>query len=131
MATSSEPAAPSLDVETYIANYTGVTRLKRLAFIAANGPTLKADALRLALDEVKRTINTGMYTELITIADGTPRDDAWAESVDRKATQMLEKLEADLVSHKTSLVKESIRVRISLPCPRRLAPSDNTPTDRH
>jgi len=38
-----------------------------------------------------------------------PRDLAWAEQVDRKATQRLEKLEADLNLHKTSLVKESIR----------------------
>jgi len=104
-------AVCTLDVETYITNYTGVTRLKRLAFIAANSPSLKAEALRTALDEVKRTTNTALYLELVALGDGqTTRDDAWVESVDRKAAQTLEKLEADLQTHKTSLFKESIRM---------------------
>jgi len=105
-----EAAVSTLDVESYISNYTGVTRLKRLAFIAANSPTLKAEALRIALDEVKRTTNTQLYLEIVQLCDAAVRDDAWVETVDRKAQQTLEKLEADLAAHKTSLVKESIRM---------------------
>ncbi|KAL1498555.1 hypothetical protein AB1Y20_013874 [Prymnesium parvum] len=106
------PLAPSLDVETYISNYSGVTRLKRLAFIAAKSTALKADALRMALEEVKRTTNTSLYLELAGLAEpaGAAREDAWVEEVDRRAAHTLEKLEAGLAAHKSSLVKESIRM---------------------
>ena len=43
MATSS--AASTMDLESYLTNYTGVTRLKRLAFVASASPALKAEAL--------------------------------------------------------------------------------------
>jgi len=42
---------------------------------------------------------------------GTPVDNAWVESTDRKAQLQLEKLEQDLNGFKTNLVKENIRVR--------------------
>ena len=105
----------TLDLDTYLSNYTGVTRIKRLAFIASVSPTHRADALRMAVSEVKRTTNTGLLHELVSLSgagdEAIPRDDAWIEQVDRKASQKLDKLEADLNNHKTSLVKESIRVR--------------------
>ena len=105
----------SFDVEAYIGNYQGFTRLKRMAFIASHNSTLKPDVLRVAIDEVRKTTNTALYLELITMAADTPgasaRDDAWVEAEDKRASQRLEKLENDLSQHKTSLVKESIRVR--------------------
>jgi COP9 signalosome complex subunit 1 len=113
-------AEPStLDLETYIANYQGVTRIKRLAFIATSSPNHKADALRMAMSEVKRSTNTALFLELVALSgdDGiVQRDDAWVEQVDRKAAQRLDKLENDLNQHKTTLVKESIRV-----CPHTLS----------
>ena len=106
-------AASTLDLDSYMVAYTGVTRVRRLAFIAATSPTHKQDALRMASAEVKRTTNSILFVELLQLSGddgGLARDDAWVESVDRKATQRLEKLEADLNQHKTSLVKESIRM---------------------
>ena len=38
-------------------------------------------------------------------------DQAWIDSVDKKATSTLEKLEIELNGHKANLIKESIRVR--------------------
>ena len=71
----------SFDVEAYIGNYQGFTRLKRMAFIASQNSTLKPDVLRVAIDEVRKTTNTALYLELITMAADTPgasaRDDAW------------------------------------------------------
>lgn len=68
----------------------------------------------MGLDAVMQTTNTAMYSELMAIAQegggAFKRDDSWVESVDRKAAQALDKLEADLTTHKTSLVKESIRM---------------------
>jgi len=100
----------SLDLDAYIANYSGYTRLKRLSFIAQHDETLKREALRMAIDEVKRTSNTSLYGELAAADSSFTRDDAWIESVDRKSAQTLDKLEGDLNSHKSSLVKESIRM---------------------
>lgn len=104
----------SFDVEAYVSNYRGVTRLKRMAFIAHQNTTLKPDVLRAAIDEVRKTPNTALYLELVSLAADTAgasaRDDAWVEAEDKRATQRLEKLENDLNQHKTSLVKESIRV---------------------
>ena len=102
------------DVEAYIGNYQGFTRVKRMGFISGQNSALKADVLRTAVDEVKKTTNTVLYIELITMAGDTPglgaRDDAWVEAEDKKAAHRLEKLENDLSQHKTSLVKESIRM---------------------
>jgi len=104
----------SFDVEAYVSNYRGVTRLKRMAFIAHQNTTLKPDVLRAAIDEVRKTPNTALYLELVSLAADTAgasaRDDAWVEAEDKRATQRLEKLENDLNQHKTSLVKESIRM---------------------
>ena len=110
------PAGNSnFDVEAYIGNYQGFTRLKRMSHIASQNSTLKPDVLRAAIDEVRKTTNTSMYLELIAMAADTAgasvRDDAWVEAEDKRASQRLEKLENDLGQHKTSLVKESIRVR--------------------
>ena len=102
-----------LDLEAYLTNYTGVTRARRLAFIASVSPPHKRDALALAAAEVKRTTNTALYLELVALSGddgGLSRDDGWVEQVDRKAQQRLDKLESDLNGHKTSLVKESIRM---------------------
>jgi len=111
--TTSTNGTTGFDVETYISNYAGFTRLKRMGFIAGQSTHLKADVLRSAIDEVKKTTNTVLYIELIAMAGDLPgcvRDDAWVESEDKKATQRLEKLENDLSQHKTSLVKDSIRM---------------------
>jgi COP9 signalosome complex subunit 1 len=107
----SSAAASSLDLDTYIANYSGHTRLKRLQFIASHEPALRTQALQMAVDLAKQGINTSLYLELCArSACPVPRDDAWVEAVDKKASATLEKLEAELTSHKTSLIKESIRL---------------------
>ena len=108
-----------LDLDGYLSGYTGVTRLRRLNFIAKHEESLRREALRRGIEEVKQTSNTSCYIELLSV-DPTlfPRDDAWVESVDKRASQTLEKMEADLASHKSSLVKDSIRVCTPPPHPR-------------
>ncbi|EOD32552.1 hypothetical protein EMIHUDRAFT_429574 [Emiliania huxleyi CCMP1516] len=102
---------PSSEMESYIAAYAGHTRLKRLQFIAQHEPTLRAEALRIAVEQARQGVNTALYQELCA-TEGCPvaRDDAWVDSVEKKASARLDKLESDLASHKTSLVKESIRM---------------------
>ena len=53
-------ASSSFDLDAYISNYTGYTRLRRLAFIASKDSSLRIDALRLALDEVRAVPATCM-----------------------------------------------------------------------
>ena len=106
MQTGTEAASPSpstLDLETYLASYTGVTRIRRLAYIAQASAPHRMDALRMAVAEVKRSTNTALFQELVQISESlcaddsvVPRDSAWVEQVDRKAAQRLEKLESDL-----------------------------------
>lgn len=107
------PEPSTLDLEAYSANYVGITRIKRLAFIASASPSHKADALRMAAAEVKRSSNTALFLELVQLASDesiVARDDAWVDQVERKAAQRLDKLESELNHHKTNLVKESIRM---------------------
>ena len=108
---ANEYALSTLDLEVYLSNYAGFTRIRRLTFIASTSPVHKQHALAMAVAEVKRTSNTVLYKELVALSgDGVACDDTWIEQVARKAQQRLDKLEADLNSHKTSMVKESIRM---------------------
>ena len=116
-ATASPAAHPSrLDLEAYMSTYTGVTRVKRLAFIASASKAHRLGALRMASVEVKASTNTTLFNEIAQLSeslcpDDNPvtRDPVWVEQTDRRAAQRLEKLEADLNQHKTSLIKENIR----------------------
>lgn len=46
------------DLDTYIANYTGHSKLLRLLFLANSSKELEVEALKRALDELKKTYNT-------------------------------------------------------------------------
>ncbi len=53
-----------MDLEQYIANYTGNTKIKRLLFIASNNKELSRPAAVLAIKELKKGINTVLYKEV-------------------------------------------------------------------
>uniref|UniRef100_A0A336N0S5 CSON013862 protein n=1 Tax=Culicoides sonorensis TaxID=179676 RepID=A0A336N0S5_CULSO len=55
---------PSLDLETYAASYTGLAKLHRLIFIANHCPTLRLEALKLAINYVTQTYNVTLYQHL-------------------------------------------------------------------
>ncbi|KAI2585798.1 GPS1 isoform 24, partial [Pan troglodytes] len=55
---------PSLDLEQYAASYSGLMRIERLQFIADHCPTLRVEALKMALSFVQRTFNVDMYEEI-------------------------------------------------------------------
>jgi len=70
-------------------------------------------ALKQAIDEVKKTANTGMYKDLVEKYGEllqADKDQNWIESIDKKSHQQIERLEVDLSGFKTSLIKESIRM---------------------
>lgn len=52
---------PSLDLETYSTSCTGLSRLYRLIYVADVCPSLRVEALKMALKYVKETYNISMY----------------------------------------------------------------------
>lgn len=114
---SSNSGSEQFDLEAYISNYTGNTRILRLRFIAerCRSTGVELEALRMAMDEIMRGQNTAAYREAVEAAGGRlgpayDLDAAWVEAVERRAAQRQEKLESELNGYKTNLIKESIRM---------------------
>jgi hypothetical protein len=55
------------DLVQYIAPYVGEAYIDRLEFIASRSPALAPQALKLAIEAVKRTPNTTKYAQLVTL----------------------------------------------------------------
>lgn len=51
----------SIDLDTYVAGFTGLMRINRLLFVAEHCPLLRIDALRMALNFVMETYNVQLY----------------------------------------------------------------------
>ncbi|XP_008799523.1 COP9 signalosome complex subunit 1 isoform X2 [Phoenix dactylifera] len=106
-----------MDVEAYASLYTGRTKVTRLLFIAdrCGNEGMQLEALRLAYDEIKKGEDSQLYREAASKIAGRlgPQytlDQAWADSIDRRAEQRKDKLENELSGYKTNLIKESIRM---------------------
>lgn len=102
-ATPAPVSAEHLDVEAYAAQYSGRTRLARLIFIAdrCGVEAMQLEALRMAYDEIKRGEDTQLHRDVAHKINGRlgPRyglDQAWADTVNRRAEQRKEKLENEL-----------------------------------
>lgn len=109
----------TLDLDYFSSNYAGLTKLKRLLFIAKHCPSLELDALRAAHDHVKQTSNTILYIDVVTRlveacarageSESAQTDENWVESESKKAAIKLEHLDTDLKNYKSNSIKESIR----------------------
>ncbi|XP_011202927.1 COP9 signalosome complex subunit 1b [Bactrocera dorsalis] len=55
---------PSLDLEVYANSFTGLATLYRLKFVADVCPTLRLEALKMAIKHVMTTYNVNMYQSL-------------------------------------------------------------------
>src|SRR5689334_443965 len=93
--------ASDFDLEAYIHNYSGHTKISRLLFIAEHCKALENDAYKMAIDELKKTMNTALYksvTEKVgdKLGPGYVTDQSWIDSVDKKAAQLQERLEMEL-----------------------------------
>ncbi|XP_010255512.1 PREDICTED: COP9 signalosome complex subunit 1 [Nelumbo nucifera] len=110
-------SSEQMDVEAYASLYSGRTKITRLLFIAdqCGNQSMQLEALRMAYDEIKKGENTQLFREVVQKIDGRlgpayRMDQAWADNVDRRAEQRKEKLENELNSYRTNLIKESIRM---------------------
>jgi len=55
---------PTLDLESYANSYSGLARLNRLKYIADHCPSLRVEALKMALAYVMKTYNVSLYQQL-------------------------------------------------------------------
>ncbi|XP_059613641.1 COP9 signalosome complex subunit 1b isoform X1 [Phlebotomus argentipes] len=124
---------PTLDLEVYANSYTGLAKSYRLMFIADHCPSLRLEALKMAISYVTTTYNVSLYQLLHKkLADmnlaaslpdvaaqgaaaGAPSQDIptfdtlWADTKSKKAALKLEKLDNDLKNYRSNSIKESIR----------------------
>ena len=105
----------SLNLAEYIGRYSGYTRIQRLVFVAEKCGNLQEDAYRLLISELKRGTNTTLYVNIHALV-GTILgyefgfDREWIEMTENSELLKLERLEAELMAAKTTMVKESMRL---------------------
>ncbi|CRK26724.1 hypothetical protein BN1708_014657 [Verticillium longisporum] len=108
---------PKLDLDLYIQNYRGRTRLDRLLTIGRCCVPLCVEALKAAVAEAKSGRDVERYREIwecIRIAaPAEPEavfDQAWADKTTMENRQQTHHLETQLKGYKNNLIKESIRI---------------------
>ncbi|KAM0355457.1 hypothetical protein ACHAP4_007436 [Fusarium culmorum] len=108
---------PKLDLDLYISNYTGRTRIDRLIQIGKSSVPLCIDALKLAIVEAKAGSDLTQYAEAwncLRVA-GPQEPEAqleteWVDRVERENKAETTRLESQLKQYRHNLIKESIRM---------------------
>eukprot|EP00027_Filamoeba_sp_ATCC50430_P017206 CAMPEP_0168568636 /NCGR_PEP_ID=MMETSP0413-20121227/15686_1 /TAXON_ID=136452 /ORGANISM="Filamoeba nolandi, Strain NC-AS-23-1" /LENGTH=419 /DNA_ID=CAMNT_0008600991 /DNA_START=146 /DNA_END=1405 /DNA_ORIENTATION=- len=103
------------DLEAYSNNYSGHAKILRLMFIGEHCKSLEVEALKAAVEEVKKTLNSALYKTLMEKIGGRAGpnyvlDQSWIDATDKKAAQTQERLELELNTYRANLIKESIRL---------------------
>ncbi|KAF1991852.1 COP9 signalosome-like protein complex subunit 1 [Aulographum hederae CBS 113979] len=108
---------PKLDLDTYIANYEGRTRLERLEHIASTSTVLAHDALKAGVVEAKNGKDVDAYVHFaemlqkLTLNDPLGKlDQTWVDTMGKKVRMETERLEQELKTYKNNLIRESIRM---------------------
>eukprot|EP01132_Coremiostelium_polycephalum_P005328 gene5328-6644_t len=80
-------------------------------FIGETFKPLESDAFKMAVNELHKTPNIDLYKSLVLKAQHILQiDTQWMESVAKKNSIQLDKLEQDLNTAKSNMVKDSIRL---------------------
>ncbi|KAJ5070954.1 cop9 signalosome complex subunit 1 [Anaeramoeba ignava] len=100
----------SFDLDGYISNYVGHTRIHRLIYIAEHSRVHHMEALRMVLHEIKNTLNTQLYMDLMSrfqeeLSGTVPFDQDWVDDTLAKATQEYDTLDTQLKLGKQNLIK--------------------------
>nr|CAB3250794.1 COP9 signalosome complex subunit 1 [Phallusia mammillata] len=117
----------TLDLDAYASGYKGIMKIERLLFVAAHAPSLKVEALRMALQFVRNSLNVALYEEVhkklneairsssvlpdavAGLIQSPSLDTQWMDHTTKHATTILEKLDINLKNCKSNSIKESIR----------------------
>ena len=104
------------DVESYIAQFSGRGKLQRLVYIADHCPSLRIEALQLALKYVmNETYDTQFYEKIVSSLQSikqtanTPLRTEWIEQIKFRADSQRDSLDTALKNHKSSSIKETVR----------------------
>ncbi|MCJ1331619.1 hypothetical protein MMC10_008310 [Thelotrema lepadinum] len=108
---------PKFDLEAYIANYRGKTRISRLYHIARTSSYLYAEAAKAAVIEAKQGKDLKIYEQAIRLLQQLAPQDSeaafdkeWIERTLRETTAETQRLDGELKGYKNNLIKESIRM---------------------
>ncbi|PGH03389.1 COP9 signalosome complex subunit 1 [Blastomyces parvus] len=108
---------PKFDLESYISNYTGITKFARLYLIGTCSTFLSAEALKMAVAEAKGGKDVNSYTDAVeALARVAPQDleakldTAWVDHTSKVVKAETDRLEHELKGYKNNLIKESIRM---------------------
>jgi hypothetical protein len=99
----------------------GRTRVDRLLHVGLHSVPLAVESLKLVIKALKQTNDIIRYKYTVSVlqkiapSDPDARlDEDWADRTSRKVANEMEQMEAALKSYKHNLIKESIRVYLSL-----------------
>ncbi|OSD00524.1 G protein pathway suppressor 1 [Trametes coccinea BRFM310] len=117
--------AHPFELETYISSYSGRTYVDRLLHIMSTCPTLAPQALQLAVEEALKGRDTELYLEIFhryqrahaEARDEIPElsalaepDQRWIEETNARNQAERTKLEVELKTYSSNMIKESIRM---------------------
>ncbi|KAI8989078.1 G protein pathway suppressor 1 [Trametes punicea] len=117
--------AHPFEIETYISSYTGRTYVDRLLHIMSVCPALAPQALQLAVAEALKGRDTNLYREIFNryerihadAGDEIPHlsvlaepDEHWIEETNLRNQAEKTKLEVELKTYSSNMIKESIRM---------------------
>ncbi|KAI0701936.1 G protein pathway suppressor 1 [Cytidiella melzeri] len=118
--------AHPFDLEAYVSNYTGRTIVDRLTWAIQQCPTIAPQALQVALSHVQHMRDPNAYTGLYVVyeqavasgvQEGMPQwnevtdmGQDYVEELTRRNTEDRTKLEVELKTYTSNMIKESIRM---------------------
>ncbi|GBE83515.1 G protein pathway suppressor 1 [Sparassis latifolia] len=117
--------AHPFDLEAYISSYKGRTYVDRLVQIIALCPSIAAQALQLALLEVFQMRDVNLYRTVLStyeqvsvasngqlplVGDIAPLNQKWIDETNQKNQVDRTKLEVELKTYTSNMIKESIRM---------------------
>uniref|UniRef100_A0AAV1T0J1 PCI domain-containing protein n=1 Tax=Peronospora matthiolae TaxID=2874970 RepID=A0AAV1T0J1_9STRA len=96
------------DVETYAARYSGRNRTERLLFLMKTCPALQSEVRSALLRELRGGLNMSLYADIL--GEKAEDEAGFIDSVKHNAAKQHERLEQELNSYKSTMIKESIRM---------------------
>ncbi|KZO99166.1 PCI-domain-containing protein [Calocera viscosa TUFC12733] len=104
------------DLDAYISSYSGKTRARRLMHIASCCPSLAPQAYQLAISTLLTMRDPHAYMHAVAAYNQIPgvmqvdQDQAWIDRVRGENQNQREKLEVELRTYQSNMIKESIRM---------------------
>ncbi|KAG8928014.1 hypothetical protein FRC02_007467 [Tulasnella sp. 418] len=103
------------DLEAYVSSYSGRAAAIRLIFIANSCPPLAVQAYQLAIQYIQQTPDANLYLSTLTAHNAIapnpiPQDQKWLDDTISKNSAERDRLEVDLKTYASNMIKESIRM---------------------